>query len=183
MLDLLEVPLQQTGVSYVRLDGSMSSQQREVALARFREDREVSMVWPLESMCNCWVEQVSVFLVSLKAAGLGLNLVSASLVYLIDPWWNPAVEDQAINRVHRLGQSQPVTIKRLIALETVEVDMVELQVRMCTGYDSSILFMMFHKWVYDNTASVTRKRKRRLPVTRSQQAERWGKQTSSALRT
>lgn len=71
--------------------------------------------------------QITVFLASLKAGGLGLNLTNARTVYLIDPWWNPAVEDQAINRVHRLGQRFPVHVRRLIAQDTVEETMLLLQ--------------------------------------------------------
>jgi DNA repair protein RAD5 len=74
------------------------------------------------------LRQVEVLLVSLKAGCLGLNLTSASLLYMMDAWWNPAVEDQAINRVHRLGQTKPVLIKRLMAADTVEMTLLALQV-------------------------------------------------------
>jgi superfamily II DNA or RNA helicase len=68
-----------------------------------------------------------VFLISLKAGGVGLNLTSASYVYLLDPWWNPAVEAQAIDRTHRIGQTQPVFAYRLIAQDTVEEKILALQ--------------------------------------------------------
>lgn len=66
------------------------------------------------------------FLISLKAGGTGLNLTSASYVVLLDPWWNPAVENQAADRVHRIGQRNPVTVYRLIAAKTVEERVLEL---------------------------------------------------------
>ncbi len=62
----------------------------------------------------------SFFLISLKAGGLGLNLTAADFVIHLDPWWNPAVEDQASDRAHRIGQSRPVTIYRLVAENTIE---------------------------------------------------------------
>ena len=69
----------------------------------------------------------NLFLVSLKAGGLGLNLTAAGYVFLLDPWWNPAVEAQAIDRAHRIGQTQPVFAYRLIARDTVEEKILELQ--------------------------------------------------------
>ncbi len=67
------------------------------------------------------------FTLSLKAGGLGLNLTAAGYVFLLDPWWNPAVEAQAIDRTHRIGQTRPVFAYRLIARETVEEKVLELQ--------------------------------------------------------
>jgi SNF2 family DNA or RNA helicase len=67
------------------------------------------------------------FLISLKAGGLGLNLTAAEYVFLLDPWWNPAVEAQAIDRAHRIGQRRPVFAFRLIARDTVEEKVLELQ--------------------------------------------------------
>jgi superfamily II DNA or RNA helicase len=72
---------------------------------------------------------VDLFLISLKAGGVGLNLTQADTVILYDPWWNPAVEAQAIDRAHRIGQSQPVFVHRLIAADSVEEKMLELQAR------------------------------------------------------
>jgi len=69
-------------------------------------------------MCN---PKISVFLISLKTGGVGLNLVAASRVYLMDPWWNPAVEDQAIDRVHRLGQTKPVQVTKYVMKGSIEV--------------------------------------------------------------
>jgi SNF2 family DNA or RNA helicase len=70
-----------------------------------------------------------VFLLSLKAGGVGLNLTAATSVILLDPWWNPAVEDQAADRAHRLGQTRPVTIYRLIARGTIEEKILGLHAR------------------------------------------------------
>ena len=69
------------------------------------------------------------FLISLKAGGVGLNLTAAEYVFLLDPWWNPAVEMQAIDRTHRIGQMKPVFAYRLVARETVEERILELQSR------------------------------------------------------
>jgi len=72
---------------------------------------------------------VSVFLISLKAGGTGLNLTQADTVILYDPWWNPAVENQAIDRAHRIGQDKPVFVYRMITEQTVEEKIVEMQER------------------------------------------------------
>ena len=68
-------------------------------------------------------------LISLKAGGTGLNLTAADHVFLLDPWWNPAVEDQAADRAHRIGQDRPVVVTRLVALDTVEERILALQSR------------------------------------------------------
>jgi SNF2 family DNA or RNA helicase len=73
--------------------------------------------------------EADVFLISLKAGGTGLNLTAASEVVLIDPWWNPAVEDQAADRAHRIGQTHAVTIYRLVARETLEDSILQLHDR------------------------------------------------------
>mmetsp|Transcript_8613 Transcript_8613/g.27571 ORF Transcript_8613/g.27571 Transcript_8613/m.27571 type:complete len:124 (+) Transcript_8613:169-540(+) len=90
----------------------MSLDQRREALAAFREDR-----------------RVRVMLLSLRAGNVGLNLTAARRVFLLDPWWNPAVEEQAINRVHRIGQPEEVSVVRLVVQGTVEEKMLELQGR------------------------------------------------------
>ena len=74
-------------------------------------------------------EGPKVMLVSLKAGGTGLNLTAADHVFLVDPWWNPAVEDQAADRAHRIGQTRPVLVHRLVAEDTVEERIVSLQTR------------------------------------------------------
>jgi superfamily II DNA or RNA helicase len=96
------------GVPYAYLDGS--TRDRGEVVERFQTDPK----------CN-------LFLISLKAGGVGLNLTAAGYVFLLDPWWNPAVEAQAIDRAHRIGQTQPVFAYRLIARDTVEEKIIELQ--------------------------------------------------------
>ncbi|ORZ01384.1 SNF2 family N-terminal domain-domain-containing protein [Syncephalastrum racemosum] len=110
MLDLLEDPLRKCGFQYVRYDGFMPNSQREKSLRKLRED----------PACQ-------VMLISLKCGSLGLNLTAANRVILMDVWWNPAVEDQAIDRVHRIGQRLPVEVVRLMIANTMEQKIVELQ--------------------------------------------------------
>ena len=96
------------GMTYEYLDGA--TRDRQARVERFQED-----------------PQCPLFLVSLKAGGLGLNLTAAEYVFLLDPWWNPAVEAQAIDRAHRIGQTHQVFAYRLIARDTVEEKVLELQ--------------------------------------------------------
>ena len=96
------------GVPYAYLDGS--TRDRGAVVERFQTDPKTNL-----------------FLISLKAGGVGLNLTAAGYVFLLDPWWNPAVEAQAIDRAHRIGQSKAVFAYRLIARDTVEEKMLELQ--------------------------------------------------------
>ncbi|CAG9314918.1 unnamed protein product [Blepharisma stoltei] len=110
MLDLLEIALKKAEISYARLDGSLNKNQRENALQLFKNGRQV-------------------MLITLKAGGVGINLTYASRVILMDPWWNPAVENQAIERVHRIGQNRTVRAIKLICHDTVEERMLELQAR------------------------------------------------------
>ena len=107
MLALIEQALNAQGISYVKLTGK--TKRRDEAIDAFRRG------------------DVDVFLISLKAGGLGLNLTAAEYVYLLDPWWNPAVEAQAIDRSHRIGQTQHVFAYRLICRGTVEEKILELQ--------------------------------------------------------
>src|SRR5207248_10973175 len=95
-------------ITYEYLDGR--TRDREARVARFQTDPECRL-----------------FLISLKAGGLGLNLTRAEYVFLLDPWWNPAVEAQAIDRSHRIGQTRHVFAYRLIARDTVEEKIIELQ--------------------------------------------------------
>ena len=71
--------------------------------------------------------ELKIFLISIKAGGLGLNLTEADYVFILDPWWNPAVEAQAIDRTHRIGQTRPVFAYRLVAKNTIEERILELQ--------------------------------------------------------
>ncbi len=108
MLAIVRRHLDAAGVAYEYLDGQTKN--REERVARFQNDADCRL-----------------FMVSLKAGGLGLNLTAAQYVFLLDPWWNPAVEAQAIDRAHRIGQAQPVHAYRLIARDTIEEKILELQ--------------------------------------------------------
>jgi len=110
MLNLVETTLKTANYKFERLDGSMVQAQRTVAINSFSNDPDVK-----------------IFLISMKAGGLGLNLVAASHVFLLDPWWNPAAEEQAIDRVHRLGQTKPVFVTHFIIQGSVEEKILELQ--------------------------------------------------------
>jgi SNF2 family DNA or RNA helicase len=109
MLDLIRAELDARGWPHAWLTGDTVD--RATPVARFQAG------------------EVDLFLISLKAGGVGLNLTRADTVILYDPWWNPAVEAQAIDRAHRIGQSRKVFIHRLIAEGTVEEKMLELQAR------------------------------------------------------
>ncbi|XP_047318734.1 putative SWI/SNF-related matrix-associated actin-dependent regulator of chromatin subfamily A member 3-like 1 [Impatiens glandulifera] len=110
MLIMLEEPLREAGFKFLRLDGSMNAKKRGEII------KEFSMVGG-----------ATVLLASLKASGVGINLTVASRVYFLEPWWNPAVEEQAMDRVHRIGQTEKVKVVRLIAKNTIEERMVKLQ--------------------------------------------------------
>jgi len=79
-----------------------------------------------------------VFLISLKAGGFGLNLTEADYVFLLDPWWNPASEEQAIDRTHRIGQDKNVMVYRLVAADTIEEKVLALQKRKAGLFDAVI---------------------------------------------
>lgn len=108
MLALVQKRLQLEGISYVYLDGSTTN--REEVVAHFQED-----------------DEIRVFLISLKAGGTGLNLTAADYVFLLDPWWNPAVENQAIDRAYRIGQEKHVNAYRMVCKDTIEEKIIELQ--------------------------------------------------------
>ena len=95
-------------LEYLYLDGSTSAQERNSLVKKFQTGDE-----PL-------------FLISLKAGGVGLNLTAADYVIHLDPWWNPAIEDQASDRAHRIGQERPVTVYRIIAANTIEEKIIRL---------------------------------------------------------
>lgn len=107
-LALLRSQLEKNGTSYCYLDGGTKNRNEEVK--RFRED-----------------DSVRVFLISIKAGGVGLNLVEADYVFILDPWWNPAVEKQAIDRTHRIGQTKNVFIYKFITKNSVEEKILALQ--------------------------------------------------------
>ncbi len=108
MLGLVERRLRRAGVRYAYLDGSTTDRAEQVR--RFQDD-----------------PSVSVFLISIKAGGVGLTLTAADYVFIADPWWNPAVEAQAVDRAHRIGQKRPVFVFKLVSSGTVEEKIVALQ--------------------------------------------------------
>ncbi|KAK6242877.1 hypothetical protein QUC31_013382 [Theobroma cacao] len=109
-LDLINYSLHKSGINCVQLVGSMSMAARDAAIKRFTEDPD----------CK-------IFLMSLKAGGVALNLTVASHVFLMDPWWNPAVERQAQDRIHRIGQCKPIRIVRFVIENTIEERILKLQ--------------------------------------------------------
>ncbi|KAG8471530.1 hypothetical protein CXB51_036343 [Gossypium anomalum] len=111
-LDLLQIPLSRNNIPFLRLDGTLNQQQREKVIKQFSED-----------------SKIMVLLMSLKAGGVGINLTAASNAFVLDPWWNPAVEEQAVMRIHRIGQTKRVAIKRFIVKGTVEERMEAVQAR------------------------------------------------------
>ncbi len=112
MLGLIRQKLEEQGIKYEYFDGSTSAPDREKAIRSFQND-----------------DEVRVFLISLKAGGVGLNLTAADYVYIVDPWWNPAVEQQAIDRTHRIGQTKNIFAYRMICKDTIEDKIMQLQER------------------------------------------------------
>jgi SNF2 family DNA or RNA helicase len=108
MLDLIKKALIERNIKFEYLTGQTKNRAEKVK--NFQENQEVR-----------------IFLISLKAGGIGLNLTEADYVYLVDPWWNPAVENQAIDRVYRIGQKNKVIAVRLICPNTIEDKMLKLQ--------------------------------------------------------
>ncbi|EMS66005.1 Putative SWI/SNF-related matrix-associated actin-dependent regulator of chromatin subfamily A member 3-like 2 [Triticum urartu] len=138
MLDLLEFSLNSNLIQYRRLDGTMSLNSRDKAVKDFNTDPEVIPLTQLVSfatsgqsadimLLDVFFFQVRVMIMSLKAGNLGLNMVAACHVILLDLWWNPYAEDQAIDRAHRIGQTRPVTVSRLTITDTVEDRILSLQ--------------------------------------------------------
>jgi SNF2 family DNA or RNA helicase len=112
MLALIKAKLTELGIAYEYFDGSSTTTERQRAIENFQE-KDVSRV----------------FLISLKAGGVGLNLTAADYVYIVDPWWNPAVEQQAIDRTHRIGQTKNIFAYRMICIDTIEDKILQLQER------------------------------------------------------
>ncbi len=110
MLGLIKSELDKHGIEYEYLDGQRSIKQREQSVKNFQESPDLR-----------------VFLISLKAGGTGINLTAADYVYMVDPWWNPAVENQAIDRCYRIGQDKKVFAYRMICTNTVEEKILKLQ--------------------------------------------------------
>lgn len=110
MLALIKKKLIKDNIPFEYFDGSTSATDREKAIQNFQNNDE----------CR-------VFLISLKAGGVGLNLTAADYVYIVDPWWNPAVEQQAIDRTHRIGQTKNIFAYRMICVDTIEDKILQLQ--------------------------------------------------------
>ncbi|KAF9045511.1 SNF2 family N-terminal domain-containing protein [Panaeolus papilionaceus] len=120
-LDLIAFRLQRAGFKICRLEGTMSPQARDATIKHFMNSVDVT-----------------VFLVSLKAGGVALNLTEASRVYLMDSWWNPAVEYQAMDRIHRLGQKRPVEAIKLVVEDSIESRIVQLQEKKSAMVDATL---------------------------------------------
>ncbi|MEO6682548.1 MAG: SNF2-related protein [Ginsengibacter sp.] len=110
MLGLIREKLKKNNIEFEYFDGSTPPHERERAIQNFQNNE------------NC-----RVFLISLKAGGVGLNLTAADYVYIVDPWWNPAVEQQAIDRTHRIGQTKNIFAYRMICKDTIEDKIMQLQ--------------------------------------------------------
>lgn len=121
LLDLVEPRLQAAGLGFTRLDGATRQGERDAVVARFQAQ-----------------DGPPVFLISLRAGGFGLNLTAADHVFLLDPWWNPAVGDQAADRAHRIGQQRPVLVHNMVAEDTVEERILELQQQKRALADSAL---------------------------------------------
>ena len=112
MLALIKEKLKELNVPFEYFDGSSTSIERQKAIENFQGN-----------------DDCRVFLISLKAGGVGLNLTAADYVYIVDPWWNPAVEQQAIDRTHRIGQTKNIFAYRMICIDTIEDKILQLQER------------------------------------------------------
>jgi superfamily II DNA or RNA helicase len=119
VLEQLEQDLTAKGISYVTLTGDTPVKQRGAIVQRYQEDASVS-----------------VFLLALKAGGVGLNITAADTVFHYDPWWNPAAENQATDRAHRIGQDKPVFVYRLVCNHTLEEHILVMQARKSALSDS-----------------------------------------------
>lgn len=129
-LDLVHWRLSRAGFNVVKLDGRMGPAQRQIVIDSFMTD-----------------PSITVFLISLKAGGVALNLTEASSVFIMDPWWNPAVEDQAFDRIHRLGQCRPIRIVRfslyfdafrMIIENSIESRILQLQEKKKALFDATV---------------------------------------------
>ena len=112
MLALIREKLTELDIPYAYFDGSTTATDREKAIREFQDN-----------------DSCRVFLISLKAGGVGLNLTAADYVYIVDPWWNPAVEQQAIDRTHRIGQTKNIFAYRMICKDSIEDKILQLQDR------------------------------------------------------
>ena len=111
MMDFFELEMKAANIKYLRLDGRCSKEKKTQILSKFSDDEE----------------EVTVLMVSLMLGGVGLNLTKANHILLVEPWWNPGVEAQAIERVYRIGQNKPVFVTRFLCAGTIEQRMIDLQ--------------------------------------------------------
>jgi DNA repair protein RAD5 len=140
-LDLIGPQLSKVGITHLRLDGSMPQKARAAVLAEFTkmeeytdeiidtEDETPSRAGPIASKSSNSEPTPRVLLISLRAGGVGLNLTVASNVFVMDPWWSFAIEAQAIDRVHRMGQLRDVSVTRFIVKDSIEGRMLRVQER------------------------------------------------------
>ena len=112
LLDLVAEDLNKENLSYLMLTGSMRQKDREKVVKQFQNN-----------------EDKKIFLISIKAGGAGLNLTAAEYVFILDPWWNPFIEEQAIARAHRIGQKQQVHVVKFISKNSIEEKIQKLQNR------------------------------------------------------
>lgn len=126
-LDLLEPALTEAHISFLRFDGSMAQKQRAAVLESFA-DMPVDPTAPT-TKSKASSKAGTVLLLSLRAGGVGLNLTAASRVFVMDPWWSWAVEAQAIDRVHRMGQTREVEVTRFVCEDSIEEKMLRIQER------------------------------------------------------
>jgi len=113
MLDLLAAACKNNGISFYHFDGQTPPAKRAEMVAQFQEEGNTTQV----------------FLISLKAGNAGLNLTAADYVFLVDPWWNTAVQQQAIDRTHRIGQTKNIFAYKMICKDTIEEKIIRLQQR------------------------------------------------------
>ncbi|WUR05070.1 DNA repair protein RAD16 [Vairimorpha necatrix] len=120
-LEILRWRLERAGFRCVTIYGNMPQNQRKAAIEKFNNESEIT-----------------VFLISLKAGGVALNLTEANNVFLMDLWWNPAVEEQAMDRIHRIGQHRPIRIHRIIIQNSIESKILELQKKKKVLFESAV---------------------------------------------
>ncbi|GAA5983297.1 hypothetical protein JCM10908_000229 [Rhodotorula pacifica] len=123
-LDRIEAALHEEGISTCRFDGSMRQEKREAVVKSFTSPNKTAVAGSKEDR-----ENPMVMLLSLQAGALGLNLTVASQVFMMDPWWQPAIEAQAIDRVNRIGQTKPVRVFQIVAKHTVEDRVLAIQAK------------------------------------------------------
>lgn len=121
---------QKLNINFLYLDGSTKTQECLALVEKFNNDKNIS-----------------VFLISLKAGGVGLNLTSTDVVIHFDPWWNPSIENQATDRAHRIGQKKVVQIIKLITKGTIEEKIITIQDKKRAMMNSVIDSLMMHNWL------------------------------------